>query len=134
MTAAEKVTEIGRKVLTCMIAAIEDVGGIVVEADTDGIIVCYRNTDPQAILQAVTAAIPKSSRLRWSGRKRLSSSATTKTMSCLTPMAIVTVKGSKWRGRDKEAYQRKQSRLLCVFAKQVVGDSHRVGKGQRSRV
>jgi hypothetical protein len=60
MTAAEKVTEIGRKVLTCMIAAIEDAGGIVVEADTDGIIVCYRNADPQANLGSGYRCNPRS--------------------------------------------------------------------------
>jgi hypothetical protein len=59
MNAAESVTKIGRKILTCMIAAIEDAGGFIVEADTDGLIVCCRRQQTcSKSWKAISAAIP----------------------------------------------------------------------------
>jgi DNA polymerase elongation subunit (family B) len=108
MNAAEKVTEIGRKVLICMIAAIEDKGGIIVEADTDGLIVCYRNADPQEILEAVNAAIPEVFKVELEWQDRIVFVSDDKNYVVLDANGdIETVKGSKWRGRDKSAYARK---------------------------
>jgi DNA polymerase elongation subunit (family B) len=108
MTAAEKVTEIGRKVLTCMIAAIEDKGGIIVEADTDGIFVCYRNADPQEILEAVNAAIPEVFKVELEKQEVIVFVSDDKNYVVLNRNGDrETVKGSKWRGRDKPAYARK---------------------------
>jgi hypothetical protein len=155
MGAAAKVTEIGRKVLTLMIEAVEDAGGIVVEADTDGIIVCYRNADPQEILQAVTAAIPPVFKVEVERQEAVCFVSDDKNYIVLPKEGDPIIKGSKWRGRDKEAYltqaiptfmrlwatQGKDAAL--VFAKQVedeirtgkgwrwVTRSHRVGKGDK---
>jgi DNA polymerase elongation subunit (family B) len=108
MNAAEKVTAIGRKILTCMIAAIEDAGGIIVEADTDGLIVCYRNTDPQKILEAVNAAIPPVFKVETEWQEATVFVSDDKNYVVLDANGkIETVKGSKWRGRDKPAYARK---------------------------
>jgi DNA polymerase elongation subunit (family B) len=108
MTAAERVTEIGRKVLTCMIAAIEDLGGIIVEADTDGLIVCYRNADPQEILQAVSEAIPPVFKVEVEWLEATVFVSDDKNYVVIDRNGkIETVKGSKWRGRDKPAYARK---------------------------
>ncbi len=52
--AAARVTEIGRKVFATMLTAIEDAGGIVVEGDTDGVIV----SAPDPILTAIRNALP----------------------------------------------------------------------------
>jgi DNA polymerase elongation subunit (family B) len=105
MTAAAKVTEIGRKVLTAMIAAIEDLGGIIVEADTDGIIVCYRNTEPEQILQAVNAAIPPVFKVELEWKEAVCFVSDDKNYIVLDRNSDpIAVKGSKWRGRDKEAY------------------------------
>jgi hypothetical protein len=106
MTAAAKVTEIGRKVLTRMIAAIEDAGGIVVEGDTDGIIVCYPETDLQEILQAVTAAIPPVFKVEVEWQEAIVFVSDDKNYMVIDRNGdLIAVKGSRWRGRDKEAYQ-----------------------------
>jgi DNA polymerase elongation subunit (family B) len=156
MTAAERVTEIGRKILTCMIAAIEDKGGIIVEADTDGLIVCYRNADPQKILQAVNAAIPEVFKVELEWQEAIEATvfvSDDKNYVVLDAEGkIETVKGSKWRGRDKPAYAREAiptflqkwvtegKEAALNFAKQVLSEirngkgwdlvveTHRVGK------
>ena len=108
MGAAAKVTEVGRKVLTLMIAAIEEAGGIVVEADTDGIIVCYNNADPQEILEAVTAAIPEVFKVELEWQEAIVFVSDDKNYIVLDRNGdLIAVKGSKWRGRDKEAFQTK---------------------------
>jgi DNA polymerase elongation subunit (family B) len=108
MDAAEKVTAIGRKVLTRMVAAIEDKGGIIVEADTDGLIVCYRNADPQEILKAVSEAIPEVFKVETEWQDATVFVSDDKNYIVLDRNGdIETVKGGKWRGRDKPAFARK---------------------------
>jgi DNA polymerase elongation subunit (family B) len=108
MNAAEKVTAIGRKILTRMIAAIEDLGGIIVEADTDGIIVCYPDRNPQEILEAVNAAIPEVFKVEVEWQDAIVFVSDDKNYVVLDANGnLVTVKGGKWRGRDKPAYTRK---------------------------
>jgi DNA polymerase elongation subunit (family B) len=118
--AAEKVTKIGRKILTCMIAAIEDKGGIVVEADTDGIIVCCQDKDPQEILQAISVAIPPVFKveLEWQGMT-VFVSEDKHYIVYDSNNDLVLVKGGKWRGRDKPAYQREAiPTFLQIWLKQ----------------
>jgi len=156
MTAAAKVTEIGRKVLTCMIAAIEDKSGIVVEADTDGIIVSYRNADPEKILEAVNAAIPEVFRVEMEWQEAVVFVSDDKNYVVLDRNGdLIAVKGSKWRGRDKEAYLTKAiptfvriwategKEAALNYALRVLGEirngqgwnwvvrTHRVGKGDK---
>jgi hypothetical protein len=104
MGAAAKVTEVGRKVLTLMIEAVEDAGGLVVEADTDGLIVCYRNADPQKILEAVNAAIPPVFKVEVEWQEAVCFVSDDKSYIVLPKEGDPIIKGSKWRGRDKEAY------------------------------
>jgi DNA polymerase elongation subunit (family B) len=106
--AAERVTKIGRKILTSMVAAVEDAGGIVVEADTDGIIVSCQDKDPQEILQAISAAIPPVFKveLEWQGMIVFVSEDKHYIVFDRN-YELILVKGSKWRGRDKPAYMTK---------------------------
>jgi DNA polymerase elongation subunit (family B) len=155
MGAAAKVTEVGRKVLTLMIEAVEDAGGLVVEADTDGIIVCYRNADPQKILEAVNAAIPPVFKVEVEWQEAVCFVSDDKSYIVLPKEGDPIIKGSKWRGRDKEAYLTKAIptfvRLWALegkdaalaFALQTLNEirsgqgwrwvvrSHRVGKGDK---
>ncbi len=55
--AAAKVTEIGRNILQLMIDIIRQQGGVVVEADTDGII--YSSEKPDDILTSVQSELPE---------------------------------------------------------------------------
>jgi DNA polymerase elongation subunit (family B) len=104
MTAAERVTCVGRKILAAMIAAVEDAGGIVVETDTDGLIVCYRNAEPEQILQAVTAAIPEVFKVELEWQEAICFVSDDKNYIVLPKDGDPIMKGSKWRGRDKEAF------------------------------
>jgi hypothetical protein len=155
MGAAAKVTEVGRKVLTLMIEAVEDAGGLVVEADTDGIIVCYRNADPQKILEAVNAAIPPVFKVEVEWQEAVCFVSDDKSYIVLPKEGDPIIKGSKWRGRDKEAYLTKAIptfvRLWALegkdaalaFALQTLNEirseqgwrwvvrSHRVGNGDK---
>jgi DNA polymerase elongation subunit (family B) len=102
MKAAARVTEIGRKILVTMIAAAEDAGGVVVEADTDGLIV--RTDDRERVLKAVTSALPKPFQvgLDWSECTVFVSDR--KNYTVLGPDGkVIEVRGAKWRGSDREA-------------------------------
>jgi DNA polymerase elongation subunit (family B) len=108
INAAERVTEIGRKILTRMIAAVEDMGLLVVEADTDGIIVACQDRDPEEIRREISKAIPPVFKveLEWQGRVVFVSEK--KNYMVFEPNGdLALVKGGKWRGRDKPAFQTK---------------------------
>lgn len=154
--AAERVTKIGRKVLTCMIAAVEDIGGIVVEGDTDGLIVCCRDKEPEEIWRAISAAIPPVFKVEveWQGMTVFLSEDKNYIVFDRNG-DLIEVKGGKWRGRDKEAYmtkaiptfvqlwatEGKEAALdyaLCVLGEIRSGQgwcwvvrTHRVGKGDK---
>jgi len=156
MDAAAKVTEIGRKVLTLMISAVEDAGGIVVEADTDGIIVCYKDADPQLIFNAVASAIPQPFEFEVEWQDAIVFVSGDKNYIVMDAQGnILATKGSVWRGRDKEAYLTEAIptflRIFATqgkdeamsFAKRVLDEiktgkgwrwvvrSHKVGKGDK---
>jgi hypothetical protein len=156
MTAAERVTCVGRKILAAMIAAVEDAGGIVVETDTDGLTICYRNANPQEILQAVSATIPQPFKVEVEWQEAICFVSDDKNYIVLDANGdIVSVKGSKWRGRDKEAYLTKAipefvrlwalegREAAMAYAAEIldvirsgkgwrwVVRSHRVGKGDK---
>jgi len=61
MDAAERVTEIGRYLLTFMIHALEDAGYYIVEADTDGIIFC--GPDAERGLEIAQSVLPEGFKL-----------------------------------------------------------------------
>ncbi|MCS3920760.1 AAA family ATPase [Fervidibacter sacchari] len=156
MDAAAKVTEIGRKVLTLMISAVEDAGGIVVEADTDGVIVCYKDADPQEIFNAVASAIPQPFKFEVEWQDAVVFVSGDKNYIVLDAQGnILAAKGSVWRGRDKEAYLTEAiptflrlwatqgEDVAKAYAKQVLEEiqsgkgwdwvvrSHKVGKGDK---
>jgi len=102
MHAARRVTELGRKILVKMIAAIEDAGGAVVEADTDGVVA--RAHDPQQILAAAQQALPQPFRVDVEWTDSVVFVSDRKNYIVLDKEGgVITAKGAKWRGRDKEA-------------------------------
>jgi DNA polymerase elongation subunit (family B) len=104
--AAERVTEIGRKILTCMIAAVEDLGLLVVEADTDGIIVACQDRDPQEVLQVISDAIPPVFKVELERQGAVVFVSEMKNYMVFEPNGdLIEVKGGNWRGRDKPAFQ-----------------------------
>ena len=156
MDAAAKVTEVGRKVLTLMISAVEDAGGLVVEADTDGVIVCYKDADPQVIFNAVASAIPQPFKFEVEWQDAVVFVSGDKNYIVMDAQGnILATKGSVWRGRDKEAYLTEAiptflrlwatqgEDVAKAYAKQVLEEiqsgkgwnwvvrSHKVGKGDK---
>jgi DNA polymerase elongation subunit (family B) len=116
MVAAQRITELGRKVLVKMIAAVEDLGGLVVAADTDGLIV--RTQDPERVLDAVQQALPQPFRvdIEWSDAVVLVSDR--KNYIVMDRRGnVIAAKGSKWRGRDREALW---VRFPCEFLRRLV--------------
>jgi DNA polymerase elongation subunit (family B) len=89
-----------------MIAAVEDMGLFVVEADTDGLIVCCQDRDPQEVWKAISDAIPPVFKveLEWQGKTVFVSEDKNYIMFDANGDLLI-VKGGKWRGRDKPAYQ-----------------------------
>ncbi len=116
MEAAERVTTLGRKVLVAMINAIESVGGVVVEADTDGVVVMH--AEPEVVLRAAQSALPKPFKLEieWDGCVAFVSDE--KNYIVLQPDGTpIQIKGSKWRGRDKPKFQTEfVPTFLCKYA------------------
>gem|GEM_PF-3244194 len=116
MDAAQRVTELGRKVLVKMIAAIEDADGVVVEADTDGVIVCAQ--DPQQVLAAVQQALPQPFHVDVEWTDAIVFVSDRKNYIVLDKEGcVISVKGAKWKGRDKEAIW---TRFPCEFLRKLV--------------
>jgi DNA polymerase I len=102
MRAAAAVTAYGRKLLTSMVAAAEDAGGIVVAADTDGVVLSTE--EPECVLGAITAALPDPFKVsvEWSGCTVFASDP--KNYQTFGPQGeLVEARGAKWRGSDREA-------------------------------
>jgi len=100
MQAAETVTRLGREILTLIIYTIEEAGGVVAEADTDGVIFSHHN--PQQVVEAINAALPEGFKveLEWHGCVAFISDK--KNYIVFNPDSTVKeIKGAKWRGRDK---------------------------------
>jgi DNA polymerase elongation subunit (family B) len=116
MAAAQRITEMGRRTLTMMISAVEDTGGVVVEGDTDGLLVCAQ--DPERVLEAVQRALPEPFHvdIEWSDAIVFVSDR--KNYIVLDKEGrVIAVKGAKWRGRDKEAIW---TRFPCEFLRKLV--------------
>ena len=126
------------------------------EADTDGVIVCYKNADPQEIFNAVASAIPQPFKFEVEWQDAVVFVSGDKNYIVMDAEGnILATKGSVWRGRDKEAYlteaiptflriyatQGKDEAIS--FAKQVLEEirsgkgwrwvvrTHKVGKGDK---
>jgi hypothetical protein len=127
-----------------------------VEADTDGVIVCYKDADPQVIFNAVASAIPQPFKFEVEWQDAVVFVSGDKNYIVMDAQGnILATKGSVWRGRDKEAYlteaiptflriyatQGKDEALS--FAKRVLEEiksgkgwnwvvrTHKVGKGDK---
>lgn len=104
MGAAEKVTEYGRKLLTKIIYAIETNGGVIVEADTDGVIFQINDSNKTAndILDAAQAALPKNFKLELEYDNTVTFVQGKKNYIITDKQGnVITVKGSKFKARNR---------------------------------
>jgi DNA polymerase elongation subunit (family B) len=119
--AADRVTAEGRRVVTAIVERLEALGGVPVEADTDGVYFVpppghAPERDP-ALLEAVAAGLPAGLTLELDGRYAAMLSYKTKTYALLDERGRLTLKGSAFRSRGLEPFQR---RLIEEIARLLV--------------
>jgi DNA polymerase elongation subunit (family B) len=109
--AADRVTAEGRDVVRTMVERLEARGCVPVEADTDGVYFVpppgHRPADDEALLAGVAAALPAGIRLELDGRYAAMLSYKQKTYALLDERGSLSLKGSAFRSRGLEPFQRR---------------------------
>ncbi len=109
---ADRVTRTGQKILRQMIEAIQQKGGTVVEADTDGVLFIppegVRGTETErAFTEALTEAMPEGIRIGFDGRFRKMLSYKKKNYALLSYDGKLKYKGSSLVARSTERFGRR---------------------------
>jgi DNA polymerase elongation subunit (family B) len=108
--AADRVTAEGRDVVGAIIATLEGLGAVPIEADTDGVYFKpppgHTAADDESLVEKLTAALPAGIRLELDGRYAAMLSYKLKTYALLDARGRVTLKGSGFRSRGLEPFQR----------------------------
>jgi DNA polymerase elongation subunit (family B) len=108
--AADRVTEEGRAVVGAILQALGEAGATPVEADTDGVYFVppagHGREDDDALLERLTRALPDGIGLELDGRFAAMLSYKMKTYALLDERGRLTVKGSGFRSRGLEPFQR----------------------------
>jgi DNA polymerase, archaea type len=108
--AANRVTEEGRAVVTSILDALATAGATAIEADTDGVYFVppstHRPEDDDRLLEALARALPDGITLELDGRYPAMLSYKMKTYALLDEGGRVTLKGSGFRSRGLEPFQR----------------------------
>ncbi len=109
--AANRVTAEGRRIVTLIVDRLRELGATPVEADTDGV---YFTPPPEhvptrdaALLDAVAAGLPEGITLELDGRYAAMFSYKMKTYALLDARGRLTLKGSAFRSRGLEPFQRR---------------------------
>jgi len=108
--AADRVTAEGRAVVTAILAGLEKLGAVPVEADTDGVYFVpppgHSPTDDETVLERLTASLPAGIQLELDGRYPAMFSYKMKTYALLDERGRLSLKGSAFRSRGLEPFQR----------------------------
>ena len=108
--AADRVTAEGRAVVTAILAALEKLGAVPVEADTDGVYFVppsgHSTADDDILLERLTADLPSGIPLELDGRYAAMFSYKMKTYALLDERGRLSLKGSAFRSRGLEPFQR----------------------------
>jgi DNA polymerase elongation subunit (family B) len=110
--AANRVTAEGRAVVAAIIERIAALGGVVLEADTDGVYfvppraAATPDPDGEALLATIAEGLPDGISLELDGRYPAFFSYKHKTYAVLDARGRVTLKGSAFRSRGLELFQR----------------------------
>lgn len=108
--AADRVTAEGRAVVGAIVARLEELGGIPIEADTDGVYfvppASHHADADAALLAAIAAGLPAGIDLELDGRYAAMLSYKPKTYALLDERGRVTLRGSGFRSRGLEPFQR----------------------------
>ena len=108
--AADRVTAEGRAVVTAILARLEKLGAVPVEADTDGVYFVpppgHSDADDEGLLEQLTAGLPTGVQLELDGRYAAMFSYKMKTYALLDERGRLSLKGSAFRSRGLEPFQR----------------------------
>ena len=99
MKAAELVCAYGREILKFMLKTIEENRGIVIEADTDGII--FKHDDPKALFNIVQNSLPKGFSIDLEWQAKAIYVPNKKNYVVIFEDGTIDRKGTKFRGREK---------------------------------
>jgi len=109
--AANRVTAEGRRIVTLIVERLRELGATPIEADTDGV---YFKPPPEhteaadtALLQAVAVGLPDGITLEMDGRFAAMFSYKMKTYALLDGRGRLSLKGSAFRSRGLEPFQRR---------------------------
>jgi DNA polymerase elongation subunit (family B) len=109
--AANRVTAEGRAVIGGIMERLDAAGAVVLEADTDGVYFVpppgHRPEDDDALLEALGKDLPEQIVLELDGRYAAMLSYKAKTYALLDERGRVTLKGSGFRSRGLEPFQRR---------------------------
>jgi len=109
--AADRVTAEGRRIVTRIVDRLVELGAVPVEADTDGVYFVpppgHAEAGDAALLEALAADLPAEIVLELDGRYRAMFSYKMKTYALLDARGRVTLKGSGFRSRGLEPFQRR---------------------------
>ena len=108
--AADRVTAEGRAIVTAILGALEKLGAVPVEADTDGVYFVpppdHGTADDERLLERLTAGLPAGIQLELDGRYAAMFSYKMKTYALLDERGRLSLKGSAFRSRGLEPFQR----------------------------
>jgi DNA polymerase, archaea type len=109
--AANRVTAEGRRIVTLIVDRLRELGATPVEADTDGVYFTpppnHADTGDAALLGAVASGLPDGITLELDGRYAAMFSYKMKTYALLDARGRVNLKGSAFRSRGLEPFQRR---------------------------
>ena len=109
--AADRVTADGRDVVATILAELDKAGAVPLEADTDGVYFVpppgHTPADDDALLARVAATLPPGIQLELDGRHAAMFSYRLKTYALLDAHGRVTLRGSAFRSRGLEPFQRR---------------------------
>ena len=109
--AANRVTAEGRRVVTLIVDRLRELGATPVEADTDGVYFMpapgHTESGDAALLEAVAAGLPAGLTLELDGRYAAMFSYKMKTYALLDARGRLSLKGSAFRSRGLEPFQRR---------------------------
>ena len=109
--AADRVTAEGRRIVTAIVDRLAALGATPIEGDTDGVYFLappgHAAGDDAALLDAIAAGLPEGIALELDGRHAAMFSYKMKTYALLDERGRVQLKGSGFRSRGLEPFQRK---------------------------
>jgi DNA polymerase elongation subunit (family B) len=109
--AADRVTAEGRLIVTTIIDRLTALGGVPIEADTDGVYFVpppdHARSDDEPLLARLAEALPAGVQIELDGRYAAMLSYKLKTYALLDADGRVTLRGSAFRSRGLEPFQRR---------------------------